>query len=254
MAHRAEAATFEATGELDTEGSTVLVGLPGLGLVGVIAVEHVTDELGLPYRGHFASEKFPHVATYDEGRVRNSVRVYADGDLTALQADLVFPPRSRGPLAEGVVEHLTDGCEQVVVPVGAPAEWVDEHGRVTAVTTTDSLERTLREAGVPPAPGIGAIGGSAGAVVDVCARENIPTVALVVRVEPYRPDPAAASALLREGVESVLGTEFDTSALEESERALVAEMAEMARQMQRIEAQEGFERPPPEDDEVSMFQ
>ncbi|WP_415380413.1 proteasome assembly chaperone family protein [Halosimplex sp. TS25] len=254
MVNGAEAATFEAVDELDTEGSTVLVGLPGLGLAGVIAVGHVTDERGLSHRGHFASEKFPHVATYAEGRVRDSVRVYADGDLTALQADLVFPPRSRGPLAEGVVEHLTDGCEQVVVPVGAPAEWVDEHGEVTAVSTTDGLERTLREAGVPPAPGVGAIGGPAGAVVDACAREGVPTVALVVGVEPYRPDPAAASSLLSEGLAPLVTDEFDTRTLDASEEALVAEMTEMARQMQRIEAQEGFERPPPEDDEPSMFQ
>ncbi|WP_459191719.1 proteasome assembly chaperone family protein [Halosimplex sp. J119] len=254
MAHRVEAATFEGPDDLDTEGTTVLVGLPGLGLAGVIAVEHVTDELGLESRGHLASEEFPHVATYAEGRLRESVRVYGDGDVTALLADLVFPPRSHGALAEGVVEHLTDGCEQVVVPIGAPAEWVDEHGRVTAVTTTDSLDRTLREADVPPAPGVGAIGGPTGAIVNACAREGIPTVALVVRVEPYRPDPAAASALLRHGVESVVDAAFDTTALEAREDALIAEMDEMARQMQRIDAQEGFERPPPEDDEPSMFQ
>ncbi|WP_436908930.1 proteasome assembly chaperone family protein [Halosimplex marinum] len=259
MTHGAEPAAFEASRDLDTAGSTVLVGLPGLGLAGVIAVEHVADELGLAERGHFDSERFPHVATYAEGRVRESVRVYAGeggegANVTALLSDLVFPPRSFGALAEGVVEHLTDGCDQVVIPIGAPYGSFEDHAAVTAVTTTDSLERTLRDAGVPPAPGVGTIGGPTGAIVDACVREGVPTVALVVGVEPYRPDPAAASALLREGLEPVVDATFDTSDLEASAEALAAGMAEMARQMQRVDAQEGFQRPPPEDDEPSMFQ
>lgn len=246
---------FEAVDGLETEGSTVLVGLPGLGLVGVIAVGHLTDQLGLSYRGRLASEQFPHVATYAEGRYRDPVRVYADDETrtTAVQADLVFPPRAHEAISTGVVDHLAEGCDQLLLPVGAPAETVDDRGDVTAITTTEALEADLRAGGVPLAPGVGSIGGPTGALLSTCARQDVPAIALIVRVEPYNPDLSAASALLTDGVEVLVDFEVDTTPLERREAELAAEMEQMARRVQQTEARIGLEEVPPER-EPSMFQ
>ena len=123
----------------------------------------------------------------------------------------------------------------------------------TAVATTDALESELREAGVEPEPGVGAIGGPAGAPVSACVRTEVPAVALVVRSEPYRPDPRTASGLVSGGIEPLVDVAFDTTPLERRADELVDEMEAMARRMQQTAVREGLESVPPES-EPSTFQ
>lgn len=255
MLEAASKTRMEELRDLTVEESTLLVGLPGLGLVGVISVDTVTDQLDLDHYGNFVSTAFPRVATFADGRVRDPLRVYADDDpsVMTLQGDLVFPPRSHTALADAVVDHLAESVDRVVLPVGAPTERVDEHGTVTGVATTEALRTELEDADVPLAPGVGAVGGAAGAVVTECYRADLPAAILIVRTDPYRPDPAAARSLIEDALNPVVAFEVDTADLEAEQEALEAEMRAMARQMREFELQRGLEGIPPES-EPSMFQ
>jgi len=72
--------SFETRTELGTESLTLIERPPGLGLVAAIAVDQITTQLDLEQHGTIVSDDFPPVAAFDDGRVRDAVRVYAGED------------------------------------------------------------------------------------------------------------------------------------------------------------------------------
>jgi uncharacterized protein len=223
---------FERTTELPAESPTLIEGLPGLGLVASIAVDRITDQLGLEQHGTIVSEDFPSVAAFSEGRVRDTVRVYAgaDPDVMTLQSDVPVPPGAVDSLSECVLNDLAAEFERAVFLAGAPADSEDEVGDVVGVATTDDLEAALTGVEIPLADGPGAIGGVTGALLSDCYRGDVPAAALVVRSNPYLPDPAAARAVIEDALEPLVDFDVDT-------RDLLEQAEEIQRQKQRIAEQ-----------------
>lgn len=73
-------AIFEQITDVAAESPTLIEGLPGLGTVASIAVDQITDQLDLEMHGHVQIDDFPSVASFSEGRVRETIRVYAGAD------------------------------------------------------------------------------------------------------------------------------------------------------------------------------
>ncbi|MEF8885286.1 MAG: PAC2 family protein, partial [Haloarculaceae archaeon] len=200
---------FEKTTRLPAESPTLIEGLPGLGMVASIAVDQITDQLDLQQHGRIVSEELPPVAAFHEGRVRDAVRVYAgaDPDVMTLRSDVPVPPGAVASLSECVLNDLAAEFDRAVFLAGAPAESEDEVGDVVGVATTDDLETALTDVGIDLADGPGAIGGVTGALLTNCYRGDVPAAALVVRSNPYIPDPGAARAVIENALEPLV--DFD---------------------------------------------
>ena len=86
--------------EKDLEGATIVVGFPGVGLVGTIAANHLINSQGLEQIGVVESPHFPAVSVVKDGVPHNPVRIYA-GEQTCI------PEQVKG----------NDTCNQLVVCV-----------------------------------------------------------------------------------------------------------------------------------------
>lgn len=86
---------------------------------------------------------------------------------------------------------------------------------VAGVATTDGRETELVDAGIALADGSGVIGGVTGALLAGCHREGVPAAALVVRSNPYIPDPAAARAVIEGALEPLVEFDIDVRELRE---------------------------------------
>ena len=148
---------FQRTTELPTDSLTLIEGLPGLGLVASIAVDQITKQLELEQHGTIVSDDFPPVAAFDGGRVRDPVRVYAGEDpaVMTLQSDVPIPPTAVESLSQCVLNDLAEEFQRAIFLAGAPAESEDEIGDVIGVATTEQLETSLTDAGIPLAEGPG---------------------------------------------------------------------------------------------------
>jgi uncharacterized protein len=245
---------FETVTEIEGTPRTLLDGVPGLGLVAPIVAEQLTEQLGLEHHANLVSDRFPPVATFEDGALREPVRVYAgtDPDLLLLRSDVVLPSRAYAALADAVATHLADGLERAIFLAGATAAGEAEAGTVTGVANTEALRSDLAAAGIDLAPGAGAVGGATGALATACSRAGVPTVVLVVDTAPYRPDPAGARALIEDGLAPLASVDVDTTELVRQEDAIREEMRGMADRMQQMTLRESFESLPPET-EPSMF-
>jgi len=236
MSEHTPTVTFDQVTAVDAESPTLIEGLPGHGLVAAIAVDQITKQLGLAHHGNIVSRDFPPVTSFKDGRVRDTVRVYAGADppVMTLQSDIALPGQSLDALSQYIIEDLTDEFDRAVFLAGAPAESEDAIGEVFGVASTDALEAALREAGVQLGAGPGLIGGITGALVNRCYHADIPAVVLVVKANPYLPDPAAARAVIETSLEPLLDFDIDTSELQDQADEIRAQMEQIAQRYQQM--------------------
>ncbi|MFC6942522.1 proteasome assembly chaperone family protein [Salinirubellus sp. GCM10025818] len=232
--------SFVKTTELGTESPTLIEGLPGLGLVAAIAVDQITKQLELDQHGTIVSDDFPPVAAFDDGRVRDAVRVYAGEDpaVMTLQSDIPIPPAAVDSLSQCVLSDLAEEFEQAIFLAGTPAESEDEIGEVVGVATTDDLETALVDAGITLADGSGVVGGVTGALLADCYHDDVPAAVLIVRSNPYIPDPAAARAVIEEALEPLVEFDIDTQELLEQAEEIQKQKQQIAEQLKQYQQQQ----------------
>ncbi len=230
---------FRQLTEPATEPMTLVEGFPGLGLVASIAVDQMTDQLDLRHHGTIRSEDLPPVTTFEDGRVRDLVRVYAGDDpaVMTLQSDLAIPPDAYRSLSRCILEDLTDEFDRAIFLAGVPAENDGQRGDVAGVATTDAVEDDLRAAGIELAEGTGVLGGVTGALVSACYEADVPAAVLVVRAYPYLPDPAAAQALVENALEPLVDFDVDTTELQDQADEIQQRKQQLAQQLKQMSQQ-----------------
>lgn len=245
---------FDRLTDIDADAPTLIEGLPGQGMVAAIAVDHLTEHLGLEHHGNLVSDAFPPVTSFADGRVRDMVRVYAGSDpsVMTLQSDVALPPEAFDPLAVSILEDLAQEFDRAIFLAGIAAESEASLGEVRGVATTDAVERQLRDADIPLAEGRGLIGDVTGALVTACHHADVPAAVLVVEAHPFLPDPTAARAVIEDALEPLVEFDIDTSELEDQADRIREQMEQVAqhyRQMAESRQPEGGESEGP-----TMFQ
>lgn len=245
-------AEFETVTQIGTETPTLIEGLPGHGLVASIAVEQVRQQLELTHHGNIVSDEFPDVVTFDDGLVRDPVRVYAGQDpaVMTLQSDLAVPETSFEALSECVLEDLAEEFDRAIFLAGAKAEEEDAIGDVIGVATTERLREELRDADITIAEDPGVVGGVTGALMQACFHADIPAVVLIVQSHPYFPDPAAARSVIEEALEPLVEFDIDTTELKEQAEEIQSRMKQIAEQYEQMNQEQEIQETTPS----GMFQ
>lgn len=209
-------------------------------MVASIAVDQITKQLELEQHGSIVSDDFPPVAPFDDGRVRDAVRVYGgrNPDVMTLQSDVPIPPNAFGSLSQCVLSDVAEEFERAVFLAGAPAESETSSGEVIGIATTDRLETALTDAGITLAEGSGVVGGVTGALVAECYREDVPAAVLIVRSNPYIPDPGAAHSVIEDALEPLVEFDIDTQKLLEQAEEIQQQKKQIAEQLQQYQQQE----------------
>jgi uncharacterized protein len=229
------AATFEQRATIELAEPTLIEGLPGHGLVASIAVDQITEQLGLALYGTLYDETFPQVVTFEEGMARDPVRVYAgaESNILSLQSDLAIPWGAFRPLSEAVFSKLGE-IGQAYFLAGAPAQFEEERGEVTGVATTPEMRSKLVDTGIELAADPGVIGGVTGALAQACHHEKIPAAVLIVKSHPYLPDPGAAQHVIETALEPLVDFDIDTTELEQQAEQIQQRMQQIAEQYEQL--------------------
>lgn len=228
---------FERLTEIGDSTPVLIEGLPGLGMVAAIAVDQITTQLRMTHHGNIRSDAFPPVTTFQNGRVVDAVRVYAgrDPDMMTLQSALPVPPSAYDALSGCVLNQLAQEFDRAIFLVGAPAQEEAELGDVTGIATNEALAAELEKAGVEVPDGVGLIGGPTGALVNACYEAEVPAIALIVKTNPYLPDPGAARALIEDALEPLVDFDIDTTPLQEQADRIRGQLEQVADQFRRMQ-------------------
>lgn len=176
------------------------------------------------------------MTTYVDGRVRDIVRVYAGDDpaVLTLQSDMALPAYAFPALSECILEELADEFDRAIFLAGAPASREEDIGDVVGIATHERVERELDAAGIELAKGHGLVGGITGALTNACYQAGVPAAVLVVKANPFLPDPTAANAVIKDALEPLVDFDIDTTELEEQADRIRSHLEQVARHYQQM--------------------
>ncbi len=235
---------------LDLESPYLVEGLPGVGLVGKIAADHLVEQFEMDHYASCRCEGLPKAAVYheDERSVLPPVRIYADEDrdLLALQSDVPVSPTAAEDFASCVTGWLADNGVTPLYLSGLPAE-KDGVPEMYGVST-GGAEGLLTENGIPAPSEGGVISGPTGALLAEAGETGLDALGLVVQANANFPDPEAARVLLASAIEPIAAVDVDTDTLVEQADRIADAREQLAQQMQQ--AQEESTRAEP----LGMYQ
>jgi len=216
---------------------TLVEGLPGLGLVGKIAADHLVETFDMAYVAGIHCGGIPNVAVYHGGspEVLPPVRIYADEeeDLLVLQSDVPVSPSAAEEFATCVTGWLRSN-EVFPIYLSGLAEEKEAPPAVYGIATGEAGSR-LETAGIsPPADG-GLVSGPTGALVHAAGEESFDAVGLIVQSDRQFPDPEAARAVIEHGIEPLTGVDADTDALADHAEEIRRVREEMAKRVQEAD-------------------
>lgn len=236
----------------DLNAPTMIEGLPGVGLVGKIATDHVIDQFDMDYYAGVRCDGIPDLGVYHDGsrEVLPPVRLYVDEerDLLALRSDVPVSSEAATEFADCVTSWLADEGATPLYVSGLPAEKDGEVPSLYAVATGDAGPR-LDEADLDPPAETGAVSGPTGALLARASETDLDGAGLVVESDPQFPDPEAARVVVKRGFEPVVGVDVEVDALVERAEEIRDQKEKLARRMQEAQDDESTQAKP-----LRMFQ
>jgi uncharacterized protein len=230
-------AHIEERQSMDLEDPVLVEGLPGVGLVGKLAADHLVEQLDMAYYAACHCEGLPDVAVYEEGErgVRPPVRVYADEerDLLVLQADVPVSPSAAEEFAGCITGWLNDLNALPLYLSGLPEE-KDGVPELYGIAT-GGAEDLLVEHDIPVPGESGMVSGPTGALLAEAGKQGVDSVGLIVQADANFPDPEAARVFLNDGIGPLAGIDVDTDRLVEQADKVAKARERLAKQMQEAE-------------------
>lgn len=231
--------------DLDLESPVLVEGLPGVGLVGKIATDHLVDTLDMTYYAACYCDGIADVSVYsaDDHTLRPPVRIYADEgrDLLALQSDIPISPEAASEFTSCLVQWFADNDVLPLCLSGLP-EQKDGVPELYGVGVGAGRDR-LREHGIPTPSEGGLISGPTGAILAETNEVGLDSVGLVVQANPRFPDPEAARVLIVDGIEPLADVDIETEALVEHAEEIATARENLAKQMQDAEEESSQAQP-----------
>lgn len=214
---------------------TLVEGLPGVGLVGKIASDHLVETFGMRHYANVHCDGVPRVAVYHEGdrSLSPPVRLYADEerDLLVLQSDVPIAPPAATELAACLSGWFDEASVTPIFLSGLPTEKSDAVPRLHAVGSGEGVS-LVADAGIDAPAEAGMISGPTGALLNDAVENDRTAVALVVESDPQFPDPEAARVLIKDGIEPLADVEVPVDDLVEHAEEIRDAKEKLAKRMQ----------------------
>lgn len=232
--------------DVDLEAPVLVEGLPGAGLVGKIAADHLVEEFEMEYYGAVHCDGLPEVAIYrsNNSAIRPPVRLYADEsrDLVVLQSDVPVSVSGTTGFARCITEWLQSNDAFPLYLSGL----VEEKGNSPELygVATGDAETAVDEAGIVPPRESGMITGPTGALLHQAGEVDLDAVGLIVQTEGKFPDPEAARAILEHGIEPIAGIEVGTDTLVEQAGEIQEAREQLAKQLQETDSDQSSQAQP----------
>jgi uncharacterized protein len=231
--------------DIDLAGATLVEGLPGAGLVGKIAADHLVDTFEMPCVGGLHCDGIPEVAVYhsDDSELMPPVRFYADADqdLLVLQSDIPVSPQRATGFADCVTSFVVEHDITPFYLSGLPGE-KDGTPELYGVASGDAGGR-LDEAGIVPPRQGGLVSGPTGALLSQAQRQDLDAVGLIVETEAQFPDPESSRVIISGGIEPLTDLEVPTENLVERAEEIREAREQLAQQMQQADEESSQAQP-----------
>jgi uncharacterized protein len=232
--------------DVELDSPTFVEGLPGAGLVGKIAADHLVDTFEMTHFGDLHCDGLPRVAVYRPERtsVLAPVRLYADEehDLVVLQSDVPVSPTSAGEFVTCLTSWIEEHGASPIFLSGLPVEEKEGVPELYGIATGDAESR-IEDAGIVPPREGGLVSGPTGALLAHANERALDAVGLVVETQAQFPDPEAARVILEGGIEPLTGIDVSTDELVDQAEEIQEARERLAKRLQEADDESSQAQP-----------
>jgi len=227
----------------------VINGLPGVGLVGVIAVSHLISKLKMEEVAFFESDMLPPVVVLHKGLPCSPMRIFRHGDLLAVISEIAVPAVAVHQLAKAIVDWASSIKARLILSIGGIPVPNRQDIEKPAVFATASDEKTLKDLRDRKIKIMeeGYMVGPYALILKYSAMAGIPSISLMAESFPNYPDPEAAATLILE-LNRLLGLDVDVSELIARGEEIRLKARDMMRRTQlelsKMKASQEYDVPP----------
>jgi uncharacterized protein len=126
---------------LPMNGASMLIGFPGSGLVGTIALQYMVDQLEFEQIGTMTSKFFPPLAMMNKGVINDPVRIYIKNNIAAIVADIPIHPMICYETSRDIIDWLAQFRPKEVVTIAGIITNEPEKRVFGVATTGEALKR-----------------------------------------------------------------------------------------------------------------
>jgi len=225
--------------QIEAKDPILIEGLPGLGLVGKIAIRYLIKQLKAQKFAYLYSPHFPYfVLVNKKGSVRLLRGAFYFWKNANGQNDLIFfTGDSQSQTIEGqyeIADRMVDFANKHKVKTiatigGYRAETQNKPRVFVAATSSKALSKTVSAGAVVSGSG-SPIVGTAGLILGLARFKKIEALCLLGETRGYLPDPLAARSVL-EVLKTTFGFYLDLTGMDEE----IAKAETMVNRLQKIE-------------------
>jgi uncharacterized protein (TIGR00162 family) len=231
--------------QIEPNNPVLIEGLPGLGLVGKIAIRYLIKKLNAKKFAHLYSPHFPYfVLVNKKGNVRLLRGAFYFWKNSNGPNDLIlFTGDSQSQTIEGqyeIADRMLDFAQKhkvkTIVTIGGYRMETKEKPNVFAAATDKELLDIALDAGAVVSSSGSPIVGTAGLILGLARFRKISAVCLLGETRGYLPDPLAARSVL-EVLKTAFHFDVDLEGLNEE----IAKAETMVNRLQKIEEQRALQ-------------
>ncbi|MFH0987064.1 MAG: PAC2 family protein [Candidatus Micrarchaeota archaeon] len=217
---------------------TLLLGFPGVGLVGTIAAGYIIEKRKMAPIGHVYCDRFPPMATVHEGKPYFPARIYKDPekDFCVLIAEFMVPSIAVHEFAEKILAFAKEtGIKQIISIAGMTSanQEIKKPGTY-GIASNDEIYNYLTGKGVKMIKE-GVTTGVSGIIVAKAAVENYPAASLLVESKYGYPDPNAAAKII-DDLKKMFGLAIDTKELRSEAGKIEEKMSQLVNQVKKMDS------------------
>ncbi|MHA1132096.1 MAG: proteasome assembly chaperone family protein [Candidatus Helarchaeota archaeon] len=215
------------------ESPNVIIGLPDVGLVGLIATMHMIETLNMEKIGFIESRRFPPVIVLHNGEIQSPIKIYAKDNNIAIVSEIPIPSTAIAELSDALLKHVEKWKPNVVIllhGIPVPNRINLEEVQSYAIGTNEKAKKLIKDSDIKTMD-TGVVVGLKALFLWESLKQDIPTIALGAESFLEYPDPGAAGATVQ-ALNKLLKLDLDVEALLNRAEELRVRMRDLMRRTQ----------------------
>lgn len=208
---------------------TIIIGLPGTGLVGSVAASQIVEALHMEFGGHISSPDFAPLAAIHNYTPLPAARIHysAKDNIIVIISEMSIPVSSSSELADKIYQFSRSVDAASIISLGG-ISLNEEKGEVYLVSSDSGIIKEAAKKKIAKPIREGATTGVTGILLTKGTLENFPISTILAESSEEYLDPKAASKVIKV-LSKITGLVISTARLDKEARELARDIKESVR-------------------------
>jgi len=208
---------------------TIVVGLPGTGLVGSVAASQIVEALHMDFGGYVSSPDFAPLAAIHDYKPMPAARIHysAKKNLIVIISEMTIPVSSSSDLADKIFDFSKNIGANSIISLGG-ISLNEEKGEVYLVSSDEKIVKQVAKRKIAKPIKEGATTGVTGILLTKGTLENFPISTILAESSEEYLDPKAAAKVIKV-LSKITGLAISTTRLDKEARQFSEDIKESVR-------------------------